>query len=308
MIRTITISLSLLTLCINVALSQECSDNKVKIKMLKTKDGTTIFGQLVNTTDSSITINSNSLGLVNVPLGQVKSNTDVICSRIKNGDLWVENPSSNYYLIAPSAYPVGKRKFYYRNSFLFFNTIGYGVTDYFSINGAFDFLTAIENSGTPAFMLLPKFDFQLLNNLRLGTSFLFIHDDGQYISSYEEARYYSGFYTYNEAKHKSTGIVIGHLSYGNEDKNLSTSVGYNVFGYDYMSKQLYVSLAGFHRVSNRFGLQGEFSYLNNEKFVVGYGCRFITRKLSVDFGFITNQRISRSIFIGFPFVSFTLKN
>jgi hypothetical protein len=294
--------------------SQNCDDKKVTIKMLKTKDGTTIFGDMVNSTDSSITINTNSLGILNIPTSQILSNNDVVCSKVKNGELWYENPSSNYYLVAPTAYSPGKGNFYYRNSFLLFNILGYGISNHFSIHAGLDFLTLFQkrhnSENVPAFMLMPKLDYQVAKKLRLGSSLIYINDNN----------------SYND---ESIAILLISSTYGDEDKNLSFSFGYDLcdkykekpvyFGtYTHLNspgeeieaiEKFYCSLGGLYRISNRIGFQAEINryqgYTNN--FIFGYGAKFITRKMSVDFGFVNSSFIYKEFLIGFPTVSFTIK-
>ena len=115
---------SVLIFCLSIdVFSQNCTDSKVKIKMIKTIDGTTIFGDYIKSNDTAVTLNSYSLGILDIPVYKIASNNDVLCSRIEDGEYWFENPSNNFYLTSPTSFSPGKNNFYFRNSFLFFNII-----------------------------------------------------------------------------------------------------------------------------------------------------------------------------------------
>jgi hypothetical protein len=276
--------------------SQNCTDTKIKIKMLKTRDGTTILGDFVKRTDSTVTIDTKSLGILNIPLDQVASDNDIMCSRVKNGEYWYENSGSNFYLITPSAFSPGKGNFYYKNSFLVFNLFGYGITDNISISAGFDFISMFQKRSQyyydrrhPAFLIIPKVDFQVSNNLRMGASFIFIKDDGNYLD-------------------KSIGVPVINCAYGNEDRNISVNFGYNLVKIKYYPTRFYYVFAGTYRVLNRIALVMEYDHLNEkEKNLIDYGLKFIARKMSVDFGFINNSLIYKQIIIGVPYLSLTLK-
>jgi len=65
-----------------------------------------------------------------------------------------------------------------------------------------------------------------------------------------------------------------------------------------------------YRLSNRLSIVTEYDHiggtLNNRNWL-GYGLKLISRKTSVDFGFLNNMQIFRVIIIGIPFISFTIK-
>lgn len=266
-----------------------CNDSKVTVKMLKTKDGTTLFGDLINSNDTMLTLNTNSLGVINIPADQVKSIKDVICSRIKDGDYWFDDPGSNFYMIAPSSFNLEKGSFYYRNTFLFINTFGYSFTNYFTLNAGFDFITLFQEnySGTahPDFLLMPQLNFSVIRNVRAGGGFIYIRDKKNFLENNAE-------------------MPFLNFAYGNSDRNIGISGGYNIVG---NSRPFYI-VNGLYRVANRLALEGEYFRLPQAKpgNFFNYGVKFISRNISLDFGFIYSTNIANIIPIGMPFVSFTL--
>jgi hypothetical protein len=251
--------------------------------MLKTKDGTTLYGDLISNNDSIVTINTNSLGILNLPVNQIISSNDVVCSRMINGDYWFENPSSNFYMITPSSFSIGKGNFYYRNTVLFLNTFGFGITDNLSLSTGF--FSLFVNNTNPIFFLLPQFNFALIGNFSIGTSFLLVNGNNTFV-----------------------GLPLLNFSYGSEDSNIGIGTGYNIGNINNKNQKPFFMINGLHRISNKFALEAEYINFTNysNTYILNYGFKFMSRFMSIDFGLIYNPEISK-VFSFVPFVSFTVK-
>jgi hypothetical protein len=179
---------------------------------------------------------------------------------------------------------------------LFFNFLGYGITDNISINAGFDFMSLFERSSDynqkeqPVLFIMPKIDFQVADKLRLGTSFLYIRDNGYYFDN-------------------TLGVQFANCTYGQEDRNISLNVGYNFLNESDNDNEIIFTIGSIYRVSNRIAVEFEYDHFTEDfdEDIIGYGCKFISRKMSVDFGFINNTLIFQDFILGIPFISLTLK-
>lgn len=276
-------------------LTENYTDSVSTIKMLKLNDGTTLLGEYMGSNDSAITIHTNSLGTLNISTDQIDHIKDLKYSRVKNGDHWFENAGSNYYMIAPSAFPLGKGNFYYRNLYVLINTFGYGVTDYFSITAGFDTYTLLRRSELErdefGLLIFPQFNFSLAEKTSIGAGFLYAK-------------------LTNFSLDESLGAPLINFAYGNEDRNIGLCVGYNVFDSDVSIKRPVIILNGIYRVTNRIAFDAELYRwpINDYRlYIINYGVKFIARKMSVDFGFMKNTMLSDLTILGIPFVSFTVR-
>ena len=109
----------------------------------------------------------------------------------------------------------------------------------------------------------------------------------------------------------------GVFTYGNEDYNVTAGLGW---GYaktqdveGSWSKYPLITISGTARMSRRLAFVSEnwfipaaesgFTYYP----LYSYGLRFLGESTSIDLAFINNRDIVRVLFIGIPFVSFTVK-
>ncbi len=299
MVIRISISwLFMFLLCSNVFTQEPVSDSLTvgkKFVVVKMQDKSTLNGELVSQNDSLLSINSSSLGIITFPSANVKSIDEVKFYRISKGNFWYENPSSNYYLVSPSAFPVGKREFYFRNTWVVMNTVGYGITDYFSLNAGFDFISLLvkdkKEGHHPNFMLFPQFSFSLSKYSRIATGFLFIN--GKYFSL-----------------DNNIGISLLNFTYGDKERNIGIGLGYDVLDPYVSLKRPVLFVNGICRVSNRIALEAELYRwpINEERrYIINYGVKFIARKMSVDFGFFQDTTLIDDYYIGIPILSFTFR-
>lgn len=220
---------------------------------------------------------------------------------------WFQNPNSTRYLFAPSAFNLKKGEAYYQNTLLLLNSFNYGVTDWFSIGGGFEFITtftSIAGKGPgAAFYITPKVSFPIAKNLRAGAGVLHVNAPRQL------------------ANPNQAGVAYGLVTYGNEDNNitLGTGAGYSENGW---SRRPTVTLSGMYRVRPNVALVTENWFIDSEpsqaaesaadafeqySAFYSYGVRFFGEKVAVDLAFINNRGFAEQTIIGIPFVNFVVK-
>lgn len=220
---------------------------------------------------------------------------------------WFQNPNSTRYLFAPSAFNLKKGEAYYQNTLLLLNSFNYGVTDWFSIGGGFEFVTtftSIAGNGPGAlFYITPKVSFPVAKNLRAGVGALHLSLPS-FIGSSNQA-----------------GVAYGLVTYGNEDNNLTigTGAGYSSQGW---ARRPTVTFSGMYRVRPKVALITENWFIDGEPSqsaesasevfdqylgFYSYGVRFFGEKLAVDLALVNNRELAEVTIIGIPYINFVVK-
>jgi len=221
--------------------------------------------------------------------------------------VWFDNPNSTRYLFAPSAFNLRKGEAYYQNTLLLLNSFNYGITDWLSIGGGFEFITTIgtlSGSGNgAAYYITPKASMQVAKNWRAGVGVLHLNVPGL------------------GDKRNSGGVTYGVVTYGNADNNVTMGLG-STYSENGFSKRPTMTLSGMYRVRPKVAFITENWFYNTNAFGSGdaaasvfdqyrsvhsYGIRFFGESVAVDLALVNNSDIVDFFFIGLPFVNFVLK-
>ena len=125
------------------------------------KNGKIIRGQLLQKSESDVSVATDDLGKVTVAWSTIKS-LNVIS---KNENDRFTNPHSSRYFFGPSAIPLKKGDKYYQNALILLNSFQAGITDHFSMGGGFVVPFAI--------FITPKIGYQVAEKVHLGGGILF---------------------------------------------------------------------------------------------------------------------------------------
>jgi hypothetical protein len=259
--------------------------------VFKLEDRSQLVGKLIEKDSTSITIKTSSVPRIQIPYSKIKA-IDIVNDRlVKKGVYWFENPNATRYFFGPSAFPLKKGEGYYQNSYLFLNSVSFGVTNNISFGGGFELISTVL--GKPIFFLTPKVSFKLSDKFRTGVGVLYANlptfaSDGRARSS--------------------AGIMYGLGTYGSADKNITGGLGWGFIESDF-SAQPVVTISGITRVSRRVALLTENYFIPADGYstVFSYGARFFGEKIAIDLGFINNRDIFSTFFIGIPYVDFVVK-
>ncbi|HBS87162.1 MAG: hypothetical protein A2W91_03005 [Bacteroidetes bacterium GWF2_38_335] len=256
--------------------SQEATDTVKKVK-ISMKNGEDFSGVLISQDKGTIRIR-NENGEMNLIIENVKS----IEYESATVNYSVSNPNSSRYFFSHTAIPYEKNKFYYQNTFVFLNTLDYGLTKNLSIGGGFEFISTVV--GYPIFLISPKAGFKIKNKFHLGTGAFFVGIPGEFFSSF----------------------IYGTATYGTRESNVSlgaTGCIINNELYDYG----FIMFGGMHRISNGVSLLSEnyyTPYIDNKTGYFGiHGIRLLSSTSHFDFGVLIIPVIVDFI-PALPYISF----
>ncbi|MBS0011000.1 MAG: hypothetical protein KFF49_06305 [Bacteroidales bacterium] len=285
------IPVAVLLLCLMQASVYAQADVQVsKEYMIKLKDGGTFTGKVLSQNAEQIVLETASMGTVTIQ----RYNIDEM-RLLSSGDAmkgWYPNPNPSKYLIGSSAIAPEKGSGYYQNSWIFFNSFSYAFTDFFSITGGFEIFSLFAGpEGVYGFYLNPKASYEVMDNLHLGGNILYANT----IRTVDE---FGGL-----------GTLNGFATYGNDNNNITASVGWGFAESEFSSKPL-ITISGMVRASKRIGFVSENWIIPNvgeEGSYYGlfsYGIRFLGENISFDLAFINNPDLAKVIYIGVPFLDF----
>ena len=250
---------------------------------LETRDGNSFLGSIAAEDSSGIILLTEIYGKIRIPSQEILSKTHLRQSEFVEGEYWFGNPHSTRSFFGPNGYGLGQRDAYYQNTWILFNQLSYGITDYFSMGAGVMPLFLIAGSPTP-FWITPKASIPLVKDkLNLGAGALLawvIGDD-------------YGF-----------GIGYGALTVGGRDKNLTLGAGWAFSGGEWADAPT-IMLSGMTRVSKK-------TYLVTENYLLGLsgsfivavslGGRSVQKKLAVDYGLVLPFGEQIGTFIAVPWL------
>lgn len=263
---------------------------------LELKDGTEMIGNVIGQDSLNVYLKTKYIPRIEVSYESIAKIEIIAKENIQGGSYWFRNPHTTRYFFAPSAFNLKKGEGYYQNTYLFLNSFNVGVTDHFSIGGGFEIISLFGSlsSGefSPIFFITPKLSFEATKNFRYGFGVFYVNIP----DLFEEGR-------------EGAGITYAMGTYGNENRNITIGSGLSFTDSGFDRRPIF-TVCGLSRFSNRTAFVTENWILYDGTKTTGiysYGFRFFGSKMAVDLGFINNSDISKGIFIGIPYVDFTVK-
>ena len=166
------------------------------------------------------------------------------------------------------------------------NSLGVGITDYFSVSGGIEFISFL--TGNPIVFLSPKVGFPITENFRLGAGGIYLNGTGKLD--------FGGFVA---------GYAIGTI--GSHDRNASVGLGYASLSQENVGAPL-LTISGMFRVGRHLGLVTENWLLpgETEATLLSLGLRIMGRKVAGDLAFFSSPIVvSEGIFL--PYLSLSVK-
>lgn len=258
---------------------------------IRTTDGSEIYGYFLRSEDKQIIIGAENFGEVRLYKISIKKIEALQQDRLVEGYYWYENPNATRYLFSPSAIPLRKGEGYYQNSYLVMNMVNVGVTDQFSMGGGFELISTF--TGNPTLFITPKLSGQVSKDVYLGVGTI----AGFSAITVEGTSDMIGF-----------GICYGVATFGNRDNNFTAGLGFGFLDGSFSEKPI-LTLSGMTRISRKLGFVSENWILPGDgyDYIISYALRFMSEKITVDFGFINNADIAQNIPIGYPYIDFVVK-
>lgn len=145
------------------------------------KDGSVIYGYVVESNGKMLVIRSSSLDILSIPIKEVEG-IKVLSSDIEQDSKgnFIDYHSSTRYLLTPSGYGLKKGQAYYENVWIFWNSFAYGVTDNITISASTEIASILFSSNVPLIFLNAKFTLPIEDDkasFGLNVSYLTIPDN-----------------------------------------------------------------------------------------------------------------------------------
>jgi hypothetical protein len=245
----------------------------------------TITGEYVEKNDNVLVLKTRVIERIEIKWSNIKSIEPMDAKSIKNNDYYFKNVGTSRYYISSSGYGLGKDQWEYRNHYLFLNSFHGGITDQLQVSAGFEFMSLFA-VGDPFIFLSTSYRFKLTDNFRVGTGIT-----------------YMGLPSATE-----DNVILPALTatYGSPDHHASFTIGKPLN--KYISDEYYWAISAQTRVSKRLALiTDNFRFPTDGEGIFTYGLRFLGEKSAIDLGFINNEFISEAIFIGYPFVGFSVR-
>ena len=273
---------------INSSLLAQKKTEPTKTVMVEMRDGNSVMGTLKGRQGDMVTVESATLGVLNLNIKNIKSITTLDAQQLKNGVYWFDNPHATRGFFAPTGFNLRKGEGYYNNVLFAINSAAYGFTDNFTVGVGADVFTLLSGSLPALLYITPKLSFKGGKNFTYGVGIL------------------AGSFGFNTER-ATAGILYGVGTLGNRDNNFSAALGYG-FADGTLTKRPVVTLSGQYRVARKIGLLTENYFLPNVFFGVT-GARFMNSNFSFDVGIMYGNvtgDFNTSGIIPFPFLGFAL--
>ena len=227
----------------------------IKIKM---KNANIHFGELLEKTDTSLTINHNEFGEHTLSRNAIKYTIPAYIN--KKGNYLGKNPNPYYYLYSTSGYGPKKKEAYYQNSLFFLHTFHFSLSNYYSISGGVEIASIIlDDSSIPAFTLTQKISIPVNQNFHINSSLLYIKDNDWFFG-------------------EDLGIIYSSFTVGDQNNNFSLGLGTEI-----NSSGFVMTTSGMVRIAPTLSIITENWIVSNlDVSIFSLGTRFIGDYMTVD--------------------------
>ena len=96
-------------------------------------DGAVFTGTILSRDSATIVFQTNSIARIDIPVRQMKSLKEIQPPIPGTRSYKLANPFPTKYFFTQSAINLQKGEGYYQNTYVFLNSLNYGITNYFSI-------------------------------------------------------------------------------------------------------------------------------------------------------------------------------
>ena len=268
-----------------LALFSQVADSTQYI--IETIDGNEYSSIIYQDSADFIMIKTDILGFIKIKRSGIKSIKAIEPQDVASGEYWFKNPHATRYFYSPNGYNLRKGEAYYQNTWVFFNQLSYGFSEYFSMGVGMMPLFLVGAETAPVW-ITPKIGVPLIKDkLNVGIGAL--------------AGYVLG-------EDFGLGIFYGTVTYGGKDRNSNLGVGWG-YTSDGMADYPMISYSAMARVSKKGYFISE-NYLIPTKEdtygVVSFGGRSVQKKLAIDYGLIIPLNTGADVFIAVPWLSITI--
>ncbi len=233
---------------------------------VETKDGNVYYGKILEQSQEVMRLETESLGTINIAVGNIKRVREVSMKEVKDGEVWPVNAQASRYFFAPNAHGLRRGEAYYQNVWIFFNQVSVGLTDNFTLGLGTVPLFLFGGAPTPVW-ITPKFSVPIREDeLSLGGGVLLGTIIGEDVGAF--------------------GMAYGVITVGDRNTNLNLGVGYGFIGGEWGDLPL-LHIGGMIRLSTKGYLLSENYIISSGGETVGLisvGGRTLWNRFSLDYG------------------------
>lgn len=251
------------------------------IVTLELSDGSSFNGQIIEESDQIILFRTVSGMEMRIQKNMVKS-IKPFQGKMVEGKYYRLDPNYSRLLFAPTGRPLKKGHGYFSDFYVFFPSVSYGITDYFTLMGGFSFIPGVSLKDQLKYFA-PKIGVDI-----------------------NEKWAFSAGVLYGTVEDYGAGIGFAVITAGERDKSFTVGMG---LGYTKDKKEHFefaeypiLMLGGNMRISNSMALVTENWFALGETFKISeqpftIAMRFFGNNLSADVGFIIVAEVIKD---GFP--------
>jgi len=269
-----------------VALSTAASELQLTLppqdhqQILTTLSGSTNIGRIIAIEADTIRFKT-KFGTLIVPTDQIATIEDLPPEHIKNGQYWFPSPNYTRLYFSPTGRMLEKGTGYLTDSYIFFPSVAYGITNSITIGAGTSIFPGIPLN-EQLYFFTPKIGFQARDHLHLAAGALLVNVPFKENSPI-------------------VGVLYGVGTYGTLNRSVTFGLGYG-FADDKLADKPVVMLGLEQRLAQRISFVSEnWIFPEVDQPLVSYGLRFFSKKLSFDFALL-NLLGDGAIYPGIPYI------
>lgn len=250
----------------NKAFAQVVTDT-TSVWQISTIDDNEYTGYILSETAEAIELKTGTIGIITIPISQVKKREQLISDASTNFLLWPENPMASRYFWANSGFNIKKGDGYYQNTWVLFNHAQFGIADNFSLGVGMMPLFLFAGAPTPLW-ISPKVTFPIQEKVHLGVGVL------------------GGTLLGRDVDVVGFGFAYGNATFGSTSTNISAGLGYGFADGEFADRPT-LSLAGMFRTGKRGYIITENYYIDtgfDDVLFLSLGGRYVGKKIILDYG------------------------
>lgn len=263
-------------------LAQDRSDS-LSLWVIDTRDGNSFMGNILEEDSSLLVLLTKTYGKLDIPLNQVKRKKELKQQDLVEGEYWFENPHDTRYFFMTNGYGLKAGEGYYQNTWIMFNQISYGATDFLTLGAGVVPLFLFAGASTP-FWITPKLAIPIVKDkINLSAGMILGYLLGEDF----------GF-----------GIGYGAMTVGGRDRNLTLGAGW-AYADSRWAESPTLTLSGMSRVGKKTYLLTENYYIGtgDSSFgLISVGGRSVQQRLAVDYGLVFPVGADIGTFIAIPWL------
>jgi len=267
----------------------QTAQDTTKLYRIETNDGNEYVGRIIFKSSEIVRLKTEKLGELTINQKDISKIVLISKERVEGGAMSYSNLHASRYFCSSNGYGIGKGNGYYQNMWIFYNQVGYGITNNISIGVGIVPLFLFAGANSPAW-ITPKLTFPIVKDrVNVGVGILAA--------------------TVLGANTETTGFAYGVSTFGTVNNNVSIGIAYGYYGSSWADRPV-IALNGKVRVGKKSYLMSENYYIgvSSEDYVVLslFGGRSLIRKVALDYGLVFPVYKDMSNFFAIPWLGITI--